>query len=230
MVQPADIPLVTIFIGRFGSGKTEIAINYALRLARAGLSPFLVDLDLVTPYFRSREAADVVRCFGVDIVAPPVLTRSVDVPAVVPAILGAIQQLARPVVLDVGGDKQGVRALAQYSDALWRRGYRMEFVVNPFRPGTDSPEGVVSAVRELEQASRLRVHGLVSNPNLMGETVAGTVREGHEAVRRAAYSSRLPVAFLAVAPEHVRPEDFRDLDVPVMELVRHFKLPWEGLE
>jgi len=142
---------VQIFAGRFGSGKSEVALNYALALARgtrpdagrpapaadsAGATPgdapvTLVDLDIVTPYFRSREMADRLQEHGVQVIAPAAVSRYMDSPAITPQILGAIEQVNRAVVLDVGGDPQGARALGQFSPAIQRRGYHMYFVVNP---------------------------------------------------------------------------------------------------
>jgi hypothetical protein len=223
-----------IFTGRFGSGKTEIALNYAVRAAAEGrtagndsLGPILIDLDLVTPYFRSREAVRAMDARGVKIVAPLALSQALDVPAVVPEILGAIQQVARPVVLDVGGDEQGARALGQYSAALQWRGYRMDFVVNPFRPQSATPEAVRSSIAEIERSSRLRVSALVSNPNLMAETDWQTVKVGHAIVTEAARLTGLPIAFLALERSMADrlPEEW--LTHEVLPLRRYFRLPWE---
>jgi hypothetical protein len=224
-----------IFTGRFGSGKTEIALNYAVRAAAEGRGraaendsgPILIDLDLVTPYFRSREAVRAMDARGVKIVAPLALSQALDVPAVVPEILGAIQQVARPVVLDVGGDEQGARALGQYSEALQRRGYRMNFVVNPFRPQSATPEAVRSSIVEIERSSRLQVSALVSNPNLMGETDWQTVKVGHTVVTETARLTGLPIAFLALERSMADrlPEEW--LTYEVLPLRRYFRLPWE---
>ena len=44
---------VTLFAGHYGSGKTNIAVNYAKLLAAKGLAVTLADLDIVNPYFRA---------------------------------------------------------------------------------------------------------------------------------------------------------------------------------
>ena len=109
---------IVLFTGRFGSGKTEAAINYALMLAkskgdgkqeRAATSVILIDLDIVTPYFRSREMSTgrAMEERGVRVVAPNVVGQHLDIPAITPQILGAFQQTEQPVVVDVGGDPQG---------------------------------------------------------------------------------------------------------------------------
>jgi hypothetical protein len=233
MLPKADAGNVLIFSGRFGSGKTEIALNYATWLAAKedeGMGcPILVDLDVVTPYFRTREMESVMNARGVEVVAPLELARSVDVPGLTPQILGAIEQSARPVVVDVGGDPQGARALGRYSEVLRRRGYVLHFVVNPYRPYTSTPAGIRDSVREIESTSRLRVSCVVSNPNLINETTPDLVRLGHEIVDEAARSLDLPICFIAVFSDvlnECRSEDLA-INLPVMPLARYFVLPWE---
>jgi hypothetical protein len=285
---------VTIFAGRFGSGKTEVALNYALALARgwevetgrrgngagkghwrpgdgqrtsitaadratgrqrqqAREGPILIDLDLVTPYFRSREMSEVMGNRGVEVVAPSVIGQHLDTPAITPQILGAIQQVERPVVLDVGGDQQGARALAQYRSAIRGRGYVMHFVVNPYRPFTGTGEEVARSIAEIESSSRLKVTSLVSNPNLMGETTPEEIQKGHHAVEAFAHELDLPIAFVCVDCRWWRPERDREAGHrvagasgteapiarseptfdpssfvrPVLPLERCFVLPWE---
>jgi hypothetical protein len=221
-----------IFTGRFGSGKTEIALNCAVQAAlhqrgQPGPRPILIDLDLVTPYFRSREAVRAMNLAGVQVIAPLALSQAIDVPAVVPEILGAIQQADRPIILDVGGDEQGARALGQYSAALQKRGYAMHFVVNPFRPLSATPEAIRSSIAEIERSSRLHVTRLVSNPNLMHETDPETVMAGHAVVEEASSLTGRPIAFLAVTEPvaaRLRPGWFTG---EILPLCRYFTLPWE---
>ncbi len=233
---------VQIFAGRFGSGKSEVALNYALALARgtrpdagrpapaadsAGATPgdapvTLVDLDIVTPYFRSREMADRLQEHGVQVIAPAAVSRYMDSPAITPQILGAIEQVNRAVVLDVGGDPQGARALGQFSPAIQRRGYHMYFVVNPYRPFTSTLEGLSASIGEVEQTSRLRVTSLVSNPNLMADTTADQILEGHARIEEYARELALPVSFLCVEESWVGRLNLAAFSQPVLAIARHF--------
>jgi hypothetical protein len=264
MRTEGGIPEITIFAGRFGSGKTEAALNYAIALSSStAAGVILVDLDIVTPYFRSRDlmahpphshlsgehllieqqrttasaqreetsqekVPDFVRLQGVEIIAPSVIGRHLDIPAITPEILGAVEQRARPVVMDVGGDPQGARALGQYSAAVSRRGYVMHFVVNPYRPFTNTLDALARSIAEIEQAARLRVTSLVSNPNLIGETTADDLIQGHAQVEAFANELNLSVAFVCMERRW-----FNDtvpsgsFSQPVLILDRHFVLPWE---
>ncbi len=165
---------------------------------------------------------------GVEVIAPLALSQAIDVPAVVPEIMGAIEQDVRPVILDVGGDEQGARALGQYSGALRRRGYLMHFVVNPFRPQSATPEAIRASIAEIERSSRLQVSALVSNPNLMAETDRQTVKAGHAIVTETARLTGLPIAFMALTrsvAEMLWQEEWIADDVLLLQ--RYFRLPWE---
>jgi hypothetical protein len=226
---------VTIFAGRFGSGKTEAALNYALSFAHSSGSDrgaatskvTLIDLDIVTPYFRSREMADAMQEQGVKIIAPAAVSQHLDTPGITPQILGAIQQMDVPLVLDVGGDRQGARALGQFSLALTQRGYTMHFVVNPFRPYTGSVDGLSTSVSEIEASSRLRVNSLISNPNLIGETTIEDILEGHAKIEDYARTLGLPIAFVCIERRWLDLLDSGNFEQPVLGLDRYFVMPWE---
>lgn len=234
-------PRLFVFAGRFGSGKTESAVNFAIQLAQGRYPtetgwgkppavfharPLLVDLDIVTPYFRSRELGETLRALNVEVVAPAAVGRYLDFPAISPEILGAIEQQGQMVVLDVGGDPQGARALGQYSAAIGAQEYAAYFIVNPYRPFTDSLQGVREAIRAVEATSRLKMTALVSNPNLMDETTLELVLAGHQRVLDISRAIGLRVALLCVEPnltERVRPHVG---DLPILGIQRFFDLHW----
>ena len=219
---------LTIFAGRFGSGKTEAAISFALAQARQSEpSVMLIDLDVVTPYFRSREATEALRRRGVEVIAPAAIGQHLDTPAITPEIRGAIEQPDRPTVLDVGGDRQGARALGGFSHAIAQRGYRMHFVVNPYRPFTDTLAGLAKSIAEIENSARLKVTSLVSNPNLMDETTAQQIVDGHARVERFAQELGVPVALVCLTrrwAELLGPNHFSQ---PTLLLDRFLIHPWE---
>ena len=241
---------IIVFAGRFGSGKSETAINYALSLARkmpdgaqsrvsagqqqpAGV--ILVDLDIVTPYFRSRETADRLLGLGVKVIAPSIIGQHLDMPAITPQILGAIQQSDLPAVLDVGGDKQGARALGQFSSAISQGDYAMHFVVNPYRPFTDTLGGLSSSIADIEASARLKVSSLVSNPNLIGETTMEHIIQGHTKIERFARTLGLPISFVCVerqwidtlAPGISGESASAVFSQPMLIVDRHFVMSWE---
>lgn len=226
---------LTILSGRFGSGKTETAISFALSLAqdlgtkgdKTACPVILIDLDIVTPYFRSRETADRIQAFGVQVIAPSIIGQHLDTPAITPQILGAIQQSDRRVVLDVGGDKQGARALGQFSHAIRQRGYAMLFVVNPYRPFTDTLQGLTDSIAEIEASARLEVTGLVSNPNLIGETSIEGIINGHAKLEGFAQALGLPIDFVCIERRWTDELESNLFKQPILTLDRAFMMPWE---
>jgi hypothetical protein len=215
-----------IFIGAFGSGKTEVAVNYALACLAAGRPAAIVDLDVVNPYLRVGELRPRLERAGLQVIAPGDELSRFDTPALSPEIVGLFQEETRWAVLDVGGDAAGTRALGQYAPTLQRLGPELWLVINARRPDTRTPADMVETARALERQARLKLTGLINNTNLLEETTAETVRSGHRLVVAAAAELGLPVTF-AAAPEALAP-DLPDLGSPLLPLRRHLFSPWEG--
>jgi hypothetical protein len=222
-----DSQRITIFAGRFGTGKTEIAINYALALAALEKSVRLTDMDVVTPYFRSRDMAERLEPSGVEVIAPSELTKDIHLPAVSARIWGTLQRENGYTVMDVGGDSQGARAIGQFKELVERSGYVMYLVINPYRPFNATTERIAQTVEDIEVNTRLKTGALVSNPNLIADTTLQTVQEGHRLVEQASEELGLPVAFLCVE-ERLLAEGVKSLFAqPILPVTRHFRPPWE---
>ncbi len=189
---------VTILVGHFGSGKTEIAINGAQALARSGRRVVLVDLDVVKPYFRSRSARAVLAAQGIEVVAPQGENTFADLPIIVPFIRTAVRDVARTVIVDVGGDPTGARALGSLADCIPEEGVETLAVVNFRRPLTATADDAVRMVRTIEAAARRRVTGLISNTHLLSGTTAEVVRQGWELAKQAGAALALPVRAVMV--------------------------------
>ena len=201
-VQPKRI---TIFTGHFGSGKTELALNFAAGIQRdkaqlpQSRPVTLIDLDLVNPYFRSQEAKLVIEAQGIKAVVPPETMYGSDLPVLVTEAFEAFVDPNRQLVVDVGGDDQGALALGQFRQWLTEGEYDFWLVVNPYRPFNEDVAGIKQSRERVEAASRLRLTGLISNPNLGRETTAEVIAEGHQIVAAAAREMGLPLKFLAVS-------------------------------
>ena len=173
-----------ILTGHFGSGKTEIAINLAIKIkseVAEGTEVALIDLDLVNPYFRSREAEKVVREAGVQLILPSAELMHSDLPEIPRGIFTVLNQAVSEdwrVIIDLGGDDQGALVLGHLRQQLIDGGYELWVVVNPYRPFNQDLAGIESTVRRIEAAGRIKVTGLVSNPHLVGLTSGEDVLQG----------------------------------------------------
>jgi hypothetical protein len=216
---------VTAFLGHFGSGKTELALNRALDLAGAGERVTLADLDVVKPYFRSRAARDILAAAGVDLLAPTGENVFADLPIIVPQIRSALREAGRRLLLDVGGDDTGARVLGSLADVLPHDDTEVLLVLNFRRPSTPDPERAVAMVRAIERVGRVAVTGLVSNTHLMGETTLEIVTEGLAMARTTAAAVDVPVVGVAVAEDLVA--EVGDVGCAVIPLRRVVRTPFE---
>ena len=177
---------VSILVGHFGSGKSEIAVNYAMTLARSGTPVSLVDLDVIKPYFRSRSAREFLEASGVDLVAPSGENYYADLPIIIPRVRALCVERGRRVIMDIGGDDAGARVLGSLADVLRPDDADVAAVVNFSRPLTPDPRAAVAMVRAIEGNARLRVTGVISNTHLMEQTTPEVVREGFLKARETA--------------------------------------------
>lgn len=175
-----------IVIGAFGSGKSEYSVHLSRQLNAHGNNVVLVDLDIVNPYFRTRDVKDQFQKEGIEVLAPEGQFRHADVPMLSPRIMGAIENPNLTVILDVGGDPAGCRALARFTDASIKRGYHMINVINTNRPFTSTPEEITLMKEMLEFSSKLTINEFVCNTNLMEFTDTEVVKEGILTIQEAA--------------------------------------------
>lgn len=187
---------VTIFAGHYGSGKTTVAVNWALRLAEMGKRAAIVDLDIVNPYFRTKDASGMLADAGVSLIASPFAGTNVDAPALPAAAYAAVADKSAYAVLDVGGDDRGALALGRYRPAiLAENDYEFLCVVNRFRPLTGDAASALDVMREIQAACGMAFTGIVNNSNLGRETSPETVRQSLAYAREIAQAAQLPLRF-----------------------------------
>ena len=215
---------LTLFAGHYGSGKTNIAVNYALLLAGEGKKVCIADLDIVNPYFRTKDSARVLEQAGVELVSPQFANSNVDLPALPAESYRLVHDKSTWGVMDIGGDDRGAYALGRFTPfILEENNYRMAFVVNFCRPLTATAEDALEVMGEIEAACGLRFNCIVHNTNLGGETTPETVTSAQEKLDSLCSLSGLPL-WMHAAPTAVA----RELDGPVlaMELQeKYFDIP-----
>lgn len=187
---------ITLFAGHYGSGKTNIAINYARALKRAGEKVAVADLDIVNPYFRTKDSAADLQAEGIDLVVSDFANSNVDFPALPKEIYALVADRETKIVMDIGGDDRGALALGRYVPDIKAEGdYEMLAVVNAARPLTRTPQEAVEVLREIEAACRLPFTGIVNNTNVGAETTVETVLESIPYADEIAALMGVPVRF-----------------------------------
>ena len=201
---------ITLFAGHYGSGKTNIALNYARHLKKAaGTKVAIADLDIVNPYFRTKDSKDALAADGIELVVSDFANSNVDFPALPKEIYSLVAPESDSanhepratnhdsyVVIDVGGDDRGALALGRYVDDIRASNeYEMLGVINFSRPLTRTPEDAVEVLREIEYACKLPFTGLVNNTNLGQESTAENVLESRTLAKRTAELMNIPLRF-----------------------------------
>jgi len=218
---------IFIIVGNFGSGKTEVSINLAVNQKRAGVDVKIADLDLVNPYFRTREARKALAKLGIEVVVPEEKYLQADLPILSPVISGLIRQPSDLTLIDAGGNDVGATVLAALADSFRNKRVHMLQVVNPFRPFTDTIESCLKMRDEIERASKMTINGIIGNANLIDETSVDDIYNGYDFVKTLSGETRLPLKFITASVELLPDIDMGRFSCPVLPIERQLVPPWK---
>lgn len=190
---------VTLFAGHYGSGKTNIAVNYAVKIKEAGLDVCLADLDIVNPYYRAKDSEDELEKMGIHLISSVYANSNVDLPAIPQQMYSIVHNKETYAVMDIGGDDRGALALGRYAPSiLEENNYEMFFVINKYRPLTPDAESTAEVMREVEQAGGIKFTAIVNNSNLGEETTAEDVLRSVPYAEEISQMTGLPVKMTTV--------------------------------
>ena len=192
---------ITLFAGHYGSGKTNIAVNYALQLRKAlgrDKDILVADLDIVNPYFRTKDSCAVLQENGIKLICSEYANSNLDIPSL-PSEMYAITDTPAYAVIDVGGDDRGALALGRLSAKIKaENNYENLMVINMFRPLTRTPEETVEVMREIEAAGNIPFTALVNNSNLGPLTSADDILRSLEYAEKISRLTGLEVKMTSV--------------------------------
>ena len=201
---------VTLFAGHYGSGKTNVAVNFALHLAAQGKAVTLADMDIVNPYYRSKDSAAELEAAGVKVIASAYANTNVDVPALPQEMYSVTEDTSRYAVLDVGGDDRGALALGRYAPAILKENdYHMIYVFNAARPLSRTADMALEIMQEIETAGGIPFTAIINNTNLGRETTWETVAASRAEAEKLSQISGLPLLFTSVEAS-VLPPQYRE--------------------
>lgn len=208
---------ISLFLGHYGSGKTNVAVNWAIRLEKSGYKTAIYDLDVVNPYFRTLDGRGMLTDAGVRLVASTFANSNVEVPAIPADNYAIVDKKDEHAVVDVGGDDRGAFALGRYARAITEENdYEAYLVINKFRFLTRSPKDVSEYLSEIERAAGLKITAIVNNSNLGAETTAKDVLDSVEYAKECSRLTGLKVAFTSVRKDLA--EKLNNFPTPVLEL------------
>ena len=218
---------IVIIVGAYGSGKTEVAINLALHMNAKGARVRLADLDLVNPYFRTREARDLLSRHGIDVVLPPARYMHADLPILAPEVSGMLRHPSDLTLLDAGGDDVGATVLAALADPLAGKTPQVLQVINPHRPYTETVGGCLKIREAIEVKAKMKITGIIGNANLLEATSEQDILAGYDFAGQVAEAGNMPLVFITAPAALLTRIDKRSIQCPVLALKRQLVPPWK---
>lgn len=211
---------IHIFTGHFGSGKTEVALNFAERSAGKKIKTAVVDMDTVNPYFRTAEHKKSLEEQGIEVICSDFAASNVDIPILVPEVTKAFYDKELMCIFDVGGDEDGAYALGVYKSLFEKQDYKMHFVLNTRRPLTQNAEDILELMYKIEGVSRLKITDIVNNTNIGIETDYNVLMSGKNIIDDVCRKKDIGIYFHSGMKGISEDKNFFGLDI-------HIKKPWE---
>lgn len=189
---------IYIITGHYGSGKSEFSINFAKKLNEEKKAICLIDLDIVNPYFRSREMRLSLSNLGIDVISDTLNSvKGLDMPYISPAIKGEIVQNKKNIILDCGGDNVGIRVLKQFDDEIRKRNYEMYMIINVYRPETSTVEQIIEMKNKLESEVNLKITGLINNSNFLRQTTVDDMVYSDKILKDVSNKTKIPILYVS---------------------------------
>ncbi len=193
---------ITMLCGHYGSGKTNVAVNLALKIRQSCDKVYALDLDIVNPYFRTKDSISELTEAGIKLISSPYANTNVDIPALPQEMYAVTDDKSITAVLDIGGDDRGALALGRLAPKiLEENAYDMFMVINCYRPLTKTAEQTVEVMREIENAAKIKFSGIINNSNLGRETSVQDILNSLDYADEVALLSNLPLVYTSVKEE-----------------------------
>lgn len=218
---------ITILSGHFGCGKTEIAINLALKARQRFEKVAINDLDIINPYFRSRDAVNTFLQNDIELISPKSHLATSDLPIVSGEIYRVLHDHRYRIIIDAGGDNDGAVALGQYYHEWKEFSPELLFVLNTNRPYVSTLQGAKEAIQRIEEASRLKVTGIINNANVGDETTLVDIYKGLELSNTLSIDMSIPLVYTTISSKLKKEAASFANSNNVLFIERYMKLPWE---
>lgn len=215
---------ITLFSGHYGSGKTNVSVNYAINLAKNGFPVSVYDMDIVNPYYRTLDAKNMLDASGIHLVVSGFANSNVDVPAISGESYAMIHDKSRYAVVDIGGDDRGALVLGRFSEEICKENdYEFIYVLNRFRPETHTLSGALEVFKEIESVANIKFTAIMSNGNLGVETKKEDIISGLEFANEFSKLVSLPVIMTGISSRLLDKEKFEIDNILRLELIKYLK-------
>jgi len=204
-------PRLFVFVGAYGSGKSEVSVHFARKLRKENpdRKVLLADLDIINPFYRSVDARGILEKENIRVIAPNFANTNVDVPSVSGEMYSIFDDPEYLGVFDIGGEDMGARILSSMHSRFENISYRVYMVVNTLRPFTSDAQSIADIARTLSAASRLPIHGLIDNTNLLEETSAEELTRSYPILMEVSKITGIPFVYASGLDEYL-PADWKE--------------------
>ncbi|MEI6131797.1 MAG: hypothetical protein WCQ41_03085 [Bacillota bacterium] len=216
---------ITIFAGHFGSGKSEVAINYALQMRKIHDNVAILDFDIVNPFFRTADAKVNLEKHGVKVFLPKDANTNVESSNFPPEVTAVFTDKSMYAIFDVGGDDLGAKAISRFKKKFLKEDYEFIIVINTRRIFTDTIEKIVEMCERIAESAGIMPTGLVNNSNLLQFTTKEIIENGQTMVHEAGLKLGIPVAFVSGIEPYISEVKINDLNKLALE--KNIHLPWD---
>ena len=221
-----DDKRIRLFIGHYGSGNSEVSINYVTKLREQVEGEVaLADLDVVNVYFRSREKKDLMKDLGITPIDSSINTTTLDLPAVSAEIMRPLNDKSVNYVIDVGGDNVGGKVVGRFANQFNSNDYDMFYVVNANREKTQTAKEVLQYIDAIEATSKLKVTGLINNTHMLKETTVEDVLKGQYVAREVSKIRNIPIKYISCL-ESIVDKLPKDLEGDILPMKLYLREEW----
>jgi hypothetical protein len=221
---------IHIFIGNMGSGKSEISINYTLKLMKSQQKAVkLLDLDIIKPYIRIRDVQNKLIELGIDLLLPEKKIKSADMPIIPSRMIDYLLDDSFDLVIDVGGESRGVLTIAQFDEYFKKNNTFVYFVINTLRPFMETEDQIIETINDLELSLGLKINYLISNSHLRFESSIDQSIKGLKILRNVSNKKNIPIYFVCIWDNLINNEDSLNkiCDTQVLPIKLYLSFPWE---
>ncbi|NKN48860.1 ATP-binding protein [Clostridioides difficile] len=217
---------IRIITGHYGSGKSEFAMNYVVKLRdMVSGKVAIADLDVVNVYFRTREKKELMKSLGIQPIDSSINAPTLDLPAVSAEVMSPMVDHSYNSVIDLGGDNVGARVIGRFSHLLKEGDYDMLFVINANREKTQTSEEVIQYIKEIEKSSKLKLTGLINNTHLIRFTTIDDVLRGQKVAKEVSEKCNIPIRYVACL-ENLVEQLPKDLEGEIFPIKLYMREDW----
>ncbi|MDR0446530.1 MAG: ATP-binding protein [Oscillospiraceae bacterium] len=222
---------ITIVTGHYGSGKTEFSLNLALREVSSGNKAYtglaVCDLDLVNPYFRSRERRQELEARGIEVFGSAYREEiTAEIPALDAGARAPLENKSYRVIIDSGGNDSGALVLRQFGKYFTDAETDVIAVVNFKRYETQDIERAAEQIAAIERATGLAAGFIVNNTHLLRETTAETILSGHALSLDLCAALGKTLLYDCFPQPIVPPEQLSGISATLFPLALHMRPAW----